>query len=120
MLKYSCRAGAGAWVVLMALTGFGQDLDAVREAGVLRHLSIPYAHFDTGTGEGMDVELMRMFAAHLGVDYAYVQTEFGTVIGDLTGESVRPSGNDVEVLGLEVIRKSAHRGGPFCSGCSRR
>ena len=43
----------------------GQDLDEIRSAGVLRHLGIPYANFVTGSGDGLDVELIQGFAQHL-------------------------------------------------------
>jgi ABC-type amino acid transport substrate-binding protein len=66
----------------------GGDLDAVRRRGVLRHLGIPYANFVTGGGDGFDVELMRRFAARLGVDYEYVETDWPDVIPDLVGRRV--------------------------------
>ncbi len=72
----------------------GGDLDAVRRRGVLRHLGIPYANFVTGGGDGFDVELMRRFAARLGVRYEYVQTDWPDVIPDLTGRRVTPRAPD--------------------------
>ncbi len=82
----------------------GQDLAEIKERGVLRHLSIPYAQFDSGMGDGLDVELMTLFAAHLGVRYEYVRTDFSTVIGDLTGQRVKSKGEDIEVLGEAEIK----------------
>ncbi|HTZ17278.1 MAG TPA: hypothetical protein VMB78_02435, partial [Dissulfurispiraceae bacterium] len=55
---------------------FGADLDDVRKRGVLRHLGVPYANFVTGSGDGMDVELMKMFARHIGVNYKYIKTDW--------------------------------------------
>ena len=82
-----------------------QDLDAVKARGVLRHLGIPYANFVTGSGDGMDVELMRRFAEHLGVRYQYVRTDWDEAIGDLTGKNVRPrKGGGYEVVGEVPIR----------------
>jgi ABC-type amino acid transport substrate-binding protein len=77
---------------------------AVKERGVLRHLGIPYANFVTGGGDGMDVELMEGFAEWLGVNYEYVQTDWSSAIGDLTGKRVKSTGNEVEVLGEVPIR----------------
>ena len=39
---------------------FGADLDEIRERGELRHLGVPYANFVTGSGDGMDVELVEI------------------------------------------------------------
>jgi hypothetical protein len=57
-----------AVMALAVLPGtlLGRELDAVKKNGVLRHLGIPYANFITGSGDGMDVELMKLFAKHLG------------------------------------------------------
>ncbi|WP_246329850.1 transporter substrate-binding domain-containing protein [Geomonas limicola] len=74
------------------------DLPQVRKSGVLRHLGIPYANFVTGAGDGMDVELMRLFAKHLGVRYEYVKTDWGTVVQDLVGKKVQAKGDEVTIL----------------------
>ncbi len=68
---------------------YAQDLPDIKKAGVLRHLGVPYANFVTGSGDGLDVELMKNFAAHLGVKYKYVQTDWGQLFGDLTGRHAR-------------------------------
>lgn len=78
---------------------FGADLPEIKKTGVLRHLGVPYANFVTGSGNGMDVKMMRLFAKHLGVKYQYVKTDWKDVIGDLTGKKVRVKGSDVEILG---------------------
>ncbi|NCC51843.1 MAG: transporter substrate-binding domain-containing protein [Spartobacteria bacterium] len=80
------------------------DLAQIRERNQLRHLGIPYAHFNTGTGEGLSVELMQRFADFLGVEYVYVPTEWSTVIGDLTGTTVKPTGDDVERIGTCEVK----------------
>jgi ABC-type amino acid transport substrate-binding protein len=69
-------------------TAFCGDLPEIRAAGVLRHLGIPYANFVTGSDDGMDVELIKGFAKHLGVRYEYVKTDWDTVIPDLTGKEI--------------------------------
>ena len=56
----------------MALPAPAADLDEIRARGELRHLGIRYANFVTGSGDGFDVELMRGFAAHIGVRYTLV------------------------------------------------
>lgn len=63
-------------------------LDDIRAKGVLRHLSIPYAYFDTGAGDGLDVELIKGFADYLGVRYQYVPTNWNTALNELTGFEV--------------------------------
>lgn len=88
----------GAIGLLLAVTSPVQagDLAEVRSAGTLRHLGIPYANFVTGAGDGLDVELMQGFARDLGVQYAYVKTDWGRVFGELTGRMVKPKGTEVE------------------------
>jgi len=90
--------------LLLPPAGSCADLAEIRTNGVLRHLGIPYANFVTGAGDGMDVELMQRFAAHLGVRYEYVRTDWGTVVADLTGQQVKPKGNDVELQGKSPIK----------------
>ncbi len=87
-----CLAAA---IAAVPVTVRGSDLPAVRKAGVLRHLGVPYANFVTGSGDGMDVELIREFARYLGVRYEYVKTDWGTVVGDLTGKEVQVKGAEV-------------------------
>jgi ABC-type amino acid transport substrate-binding protein len=87
-------------IVLVFVTKLGSaaDLGEIKQRGVLRHLGIPYANFVTGTGDGMDVELTRMFAKSIGVKYEYVRTDWGTVVQDLIGRKVNAKGSDVELL----------------------
>jgi ABC-type amino acid transport substrate-binding protein len=80
------------------------DLPEIREKGVLRHLGIPYANFVTGHGDGMDVELVKLFAQHLGVRYEYVKTSWGTCIEDLTGLKVKTQHDNVQILGKMPVR----------------
>src|ERR687883_630568 len=70
------------------------DLADVKAAGVLRHLGVPYANFVTGGGDGFDVELMRLFAARLGVRYEYVRSDWPTVVPDLVGRRVSAAAPD--------------------------
>ncbi|MBY5923381.1 transporter substrate-binding domain-containing protein [Ferrimonas balearica] len=81
-----------ALAALLVPAAAAQDLEQVKEAGVLRHLGVPYAHFvasyDSPEGsraEGFDVELMQGFARHIGVDYQYIPTTWRTAFGQLTG-----------------------------------
>ncbi len=82
----------------------GGDLAAVKSRGVLRHLGIPYANFVTGSGDGFDVELMRLFAARLGVRYEFVETDWPAVLPDLTGRRVSPALPDLEGAAPAPIR----------------
>jgi ABC-type amino acid transport substrate-binding protein len=99
------------WVVLllvlaMAATALAEqnDLAAIKNRGVLRHLGVPYANFVTGTGDGLSVELMQLFAEHLGVKYQFVQTSWDDMIADLTGKQVVSVGDDVKVTGKAPIK----------------
>jgi ABC-type amino acid transport substrate-binding protein len=90
---------AATWLVPVN----AQDLGEIRERGVLRHLGVPYARFVTGNGEGLDVEIIQLFARHLGVRYEYVPAEWTTVIQDLIGRDLefKPT---LRVLGKRSIR----------------
>jgi ABC-type amino acid transport substrate-binding protein len=95
--------------LLLPVLASADSLAALQERGVLRHLGVPYANFVSGVGDdmkldGMDVELMRGFAGWLGVEYEYVQTDWASAIGDLTGNEIKTSGDEVEVVGTAPIR----------------
>jgi ABC-type amino acid transport substrate-binding protein len=80
------------------------DLQEVKQRGVLRHLGIPYANFVTGSGDGLDVELVKLFARHLGVKYEYVEASWESELGDLTGKRVSCKGNNIEIMGEAPIK----------------
>ena len=81
----------------------------------LKHLGVPYANFVTGSGDGLDVDMMKRFAEHLGVRYEYVQTDWQHLIGDISGEEVdvrdgevavrstRPAKGDVGANGITML-----------------
>lgn len=98
------RATFITFATLLGSAAVAADLDTVKQSGVLRHLGIPYANFVTGTGDGMDVELTRMFADYLGVKYEYVATDWGTVVPDLIGRKVKVKGAEVEFLEAAPVK----------------
>jgi ABC-type amino acid transport substrate-binding protein len=96
----------GALILLLALAlqARANDLDEIKASGVLRHLGIPYANFVTGAGDGLDVEITKRFAQHLGVKYQYVATDWKRVLSDLTGKKIDPQGGKLKVVGETPIR----------------
>ncbi len=94
------------WLFLLNIPGYtgGGDLGEIIEAGVLRHLGIPYANFVTGSGDGLDVELIQGFAAHLGVRYQFIATDWHHVFGDLTGRYARRGDQDAQSLEQTTIK----------------
>ena len=94
------------WVLSFVLIGqaFSENLPVIKKRGVLRHLGVPYANFVTGSGDGLDVEVVRLFAQHLGVKYQYIKTSWKDAIGDLTGKKVKTRGNDIEIMGEVPIK----------------
>ncbi len=86
-------------------------LQEVLDRGELRHLGVPYARFVTGSGDGLDVELMERFAQYLGVSYRYVESSWEDIIPDLIGRDISISG-DMAVLGA----KRPIRGDVIASG----
>jgi ABC-type amino acid transport substrate-binding protein len=93
-----------AIALLMTSQAFCRDLDEIKQQGVLRHLGVPYANFVTGSGDGMDVEIVQLFAKHLGVRYEYVKTSWETVVPDLIGRKLKLDGNNVELLDVVPVR----------------
>ncbi len=86
--------------ICVILTSFSMafadgDLAGVKSRGVLRHLAIPYANFVTGSGSGLSVEVMQLFAAHIGVTYEFTKTSWDTVFKDLVGKEVFADGDNV-------------------------
>jgi len=96
--RHMVPAILAAVALLAPARGVCGDLEEIRRQGVLRHLGVPYANFVTGSGDGLDVELVQLFAKYLGVHYEYVKTTWEAVVPDLIGHNVRTSGNDVELL----------------------
>lgn len=96
-------AVAAAGLLLCAGSALADDLRDIRERGVLRHLGVPYANFVTGSGDGLDVEIVQLFARHLGVRYEFVPSTWDDAIGDLTGKEIRfkPS---VQEIGRRPVR----------------
>jgi ABC-type amino acid transport substrate-binding protein len=97
----------GALILALSMPGtqaFGGDLEDVLKAGKLRHLGIPYANFVSNQGEGLDVEVMKLFAAYLGVKYEFVESSWNNIIPDLTGKTINPKGSEVEVTGSSPVR----------------
>jgi ABC-type amino acid transport substrate-binding protein len=91
-------------LICLGTAASGADLPEIKERGVLRHLGVPYANFVTGSGDGLDADLIRLFAQHLEVQYHWVKTSWAELIGDLTGKRVNPKGNGVEILGAVPVK----------------
>lgn len=71
-----------------------RDLHEVKEAGVLRHIGIPYANFvmispaDGKLNEsGFDVDIIRGFALYLGVEYQFIKGRSDNAYGLLMGQN---------------------------------
>jgi len=82
-------------ITLHALPGLAGDLNDIKARGELRHLGAPYANFINGRGGGLDIEMMQLFAAHLGVTYRYIETTRINAIPDLIGVEVAVEGGEV-------------------------
>lgn len=87
-------------IVIVAQPCGAGTLQEVLDRGELRHLGVPYARFVTGSGDGLDVELMERFAKYLGVSYRYVQSSWEDIIPDLIGRNLSIDGDRV-VLGTD-------------------
>ncbi len=78
-------------------TAVARDLKDIKNEGVLRHLGVPYANFVIGSDQGLDIELIKLFSAEIGVRYEYVPTTWKNVFGDLTGLQVIVNGDNVKM-----------------------
>lgn len=83
---------------------YGADLPDIQKAGVLRHLGSRYANFITGSGDGLEVDLVKLFAQHIGVRYEFVESSMDGAISDLTGKVVKPKGDDIEIIGEAPVK----------------
>lgn len=107
--KSVCFLTVWGLAVVIALTGLvvtasAADLPEIKKNGVIRHLGVPYANFVTGAGDGLDVEMMQLFARHLGVRYEYVRSDWDSLIGDLTGQQIALDGSAVKVVGEVPVK----------------
>jgi ABC-type amino acid transport substrate-binding protein len=107
---------------ILLFTGFLQarDLAEIKKDGVLRHIGVPYANFVTQYNQdnktivaGLDVELMKGFAAHLGLRYVYVKADWRNAFTLLNGESAHYKKNELvigeykQVIAGDVIANGA-------------
>ena len=103
-VRHSMNCLALLCLLVSSLTANGYDLAEVKQAGVLRHLGIPYAYFITADGNGLDVELIQGFAAHLGVEYRYIESSLERILGDLTGINAKRGDNGAAYTGRTNIK----------------
>lgn len=87
------------------------DLDQVKARGELRHMGEPYAHFITGAGDGLSVEVLKAFAKHLGVRYRFVPTTWGAAISDLIGRKLTMTGGEAVLGAAQPVRGDVWAGG---------
>jgi ABC-type amino acid transport substrate-binding protein len=80
------------------------DMKEILEKGVIRHLGVRYARFVTGSGDGLSTDLIKGFAKDLGVRYEYVETNWQTVISDLTGKTYRVVDGQVITTGDSQVK----------------
>jgi len=83
------------------------DLKDVQQQGVLRHLGVTYAHFIKKTPQGydgLDVDVMRLFAKHLGVKYQFISTTWSNLFTDLTGRKLNPATGEYDETSTEEIK----------------
>ena len=114
--RYNRRVMAGACVIAAALLFVvpilchGADLEDIQKRGTLLHIGVPYANFVTGSGDGLDVELMERFARYLGIGYQYVPSTWADAIPDLVGkrlsqgfETATPVKGDIIANGMTIL-----------------
>jgi len=90
--------------LLITTAALAGDLDDVKARGVLRHIGLPYANFNTGSGDGMEAELTKKFAESLGVRYEFVESDWGPLVQDLIGKKVKVAGGKAELLEDAPVR----------------
>jgi len=83
------------------------DLEDVQRRGVLRHLGVTYAHFIRKTPQGydgLDVEVMGLFAKHLGVKYQFISSTWSSLFTDLTGRKLNSATSEYFKESTEKIK----------------
>jgi len=104
-MKKVLKLLAGLGIVLLVVGSVhARNLAEIRTSGVLRHLGVPYAGFVTGEGRGLDAEMMKAFAAHLGVRYEFVSTDWPSAIPDLIGKTFVIEGSSTTFTGETPVR----------------
>ena len=98
MKKWITAVSSLVMTCMLATLAFGADLDEIKTRGVIRHIGIPYANFVSGAGDGMEVELTKLFAKSLGVTYEFVQSDWGVIVQDLIGKKIKVAGGKAELL----------------------
>jgi ABC-type amino acid transport substrate-binding protein len=98
MKLFFSTATAFLTVLTITTAALAGDLDEIKARGVLRHIGLPYANFNSGSGDGMEAELTKLFAKSLGVKYEFVQSDWGTIVQDLIGKKVKVAAGKAELL----------------------
>ena len=88
---------------LLSPAANGVTLEEIRQRGTLLHLAVPYAKFANNDAEGLDCALIKRFAAHLGVSYKYVPTDWTHAIRDLTGHDPNDNANTPSQVKGDVL-----------------
>jgi ABC-type amino acid transport substrate-binding protein len=103
--KWAWAILSAVWLVVCLIQPLhADDLPDIKKRGVLRHLGVPYANFISGSGDGLDVELVQLFARHIGVRYEYVKAGWSTLISDLTGLKYKLTKDGVEITGKAAVK----------------
>ncbi len=88
----------------------GRDLAQIMASGKLYHLGVPYANFVTGSGDGLDVDLVKEFCDWIGrtndthLEDVPVETDWPRLIPDLIGKELKVAGNGVTFTGDCPVR----------------
>ena len=104
MKRMFITAAALLATVAISSAAMAGDLDDVKARGVLRHIGLPYANFNTGSGDGMEADLTKLFAKSLGVSYEFVESDWGPIVQDLIGKKVKVVNGKAELLEDAPIR----------------
>jgi ABC-type amino acid transport substrate-binding protein len=104
MIRWISAAATFFTAVVLSTVAMAGDLDDLKARGVLRHIGIPYANFNTGSGDGMEAELTQLFAKSLGVKYEFVQSDWGPIVQDLIGKKVKVANGKAELLDDAPVR----------------
>src|SRR5947199_9456473 len=103
-IRFVLGSLSGAIAFLLATATWAADLAEIKKRGEIRHIGIRYANFVTGSGDGLDVELMQGFAKRIAVSYKLVYSDFYSVIRDLLGKDVVRKNGEVTLVGDYPIR----------------
>ncbi|MGF1775591.1 transporter substrate-binding domain-containing protein [Vibrio nomapromontoriensis] len=110
LVSYTIRFSRLLMLFTVSSIATANDLTNVLQRGELRHIGVQYANFVkhiTINGQlivsGLDVDILKGFAQHLGVEYRYIPARWDNVIPQLNGTKTSAPKGDIIGNGFTIL-----------------